>query len=256
MLYSTVKNSQFSYPIISYIYTHKQIHHNKLRFLSKWYLLIPVFMIAGCKNNSIPAGNVNATVIEYKVTYLTEKAGKIPTKMLPGKMTVIFAGHYAFNKIEGFFGQFSLIYIGNLRNESVITMLKLFDKKFVYYGKKGDLPCGFRDPGKLSIEETVGSREFLGFNCKELLITSSGDSSFIALSTNEIKVKHPNVTTPYKDIEDVLLEFNTQLSLLEMQLTALSVTSQEISWDIFRVSEDYKEKSREFMENTIHELFK
>jgi len=227
-----------------------------LKYSSIWYLLIPVLIFTGCKSNSIPEGEVTATVIEYKVTYLSEKAGKIPTKMLPGKMTVIFAGHYALNKIEGFFGQFSLIYIGNLKNESAITMLKLFDKKYVYYGKKGELPCGLNDPGDLIINETGVTNEMLGLICKQLQIVSSSDSVSYAMCTDEIKIRNPNVTTPYKEIKEVLLEFNTQLSLLDMNLTASSLEEKTVSWDLFRVSEDYKEKSREFMENTINELFK
>jgi len=171
-------------------------------------------------------------------------------------MTVIFAGHYALNRIEGFFGQFSLIYIGNLRNESVITMLKLFDKKYVYYGKKGELPCGLTDPGDLLIKATGNSREIAGRQCQELSIIPDEGLTFLALSTDEIKIKNPNITTPYKEIEDVLLEFNTQLSLLNMKLSAISAEEKNISWDLFRVSDQYQERSREFMENTIHELFK
>jgi hypothetical protein len=227
-----------------------------LKYSNLWYLLIPVFVICGCRSNTIPKGDVSATVIEYKVNYLAEKAGKIPTKMLPGKMTVIFAGHYALNRIEGFFGQFSLIYVGNLKNESVTTMLKLFDKKYVYYGKKGELPCGMSLPANLSIKETGRTQELLGLQCKELMISSEGDSSTYALCTNGIDVKNPNVTTPYNEIQGVLLEFNTKLSLLEMKLSATSVTEKNISWDSFRVTEDYKERPKEFMEHTIQELFK
>ena len=227
-----------------------------MKYSSIWYLLIPVLVFTACKNKGIPEGVVSAKVIEYKVNYLSEKAGAIPTKMLPGKMTVIFADHYALNKIEGFFGQFSLVYIGNLKNESVITMLKLFDKKYVCYGKKGELPCGFRNLKNLSVKETGNIRDLLGMPCKELQISSDENHPFYALSTDKIGIKNPNITTPYKEIKDVLLEFNTHLSLLDMKLTAISVQEKTISWDIFHVSEEYKERPREFMENTISELFK
>lgn len=227
-----------------------------MKYLQFWYFLIPFFIFASCKNNTIPKGEVSAKVIDYKVTYLTEKAGNIPTKMLPGKMTVIFAGHYALNKIEGFFGQFSLVYIGNLRNESVITMLKLFDKKYVYFGKKGELPIGFLELKNLDIKETGNTKEFLGFTCKELLISSDKNPDFFALSTDQIKVKNPNITTPYREITELLLEFNTELSFLGMKLTANSVQDKVISWDAFRVPPDYKEKPKEFIDKTIQELFK
>jgi hypothetical protein len=218
--------------------------------------LIPIFVITGCKSNTLPTGDVTATVIEYKVTYLSEKAGNIPTKMLPGKMTVIFAENYALNKIEGFFGQFSLVYVGNLKNKSVITMMKLFDKKYVCYGKNGDLPCGFTELKNLSIKETGNSKELLGYQCTELQINSDPNNMFFALSSDKIDVKNPNVTTPFRDIDDVLLDFRTTLSLLDMRLTATLVEEKTVSWDLFRVPEGYKERPKEFMENTIKELFK
>jgi hypothetical protein len=218
--------------------------------------LIPLFIFTGCKNNKVPEGEVSSTVIEYKVIYLSEKAGNIPTKMLPGKMTVIFAGHYALNKIEGFFGQFSLVYIGNLRNKSVITMLKLFDKKYVYHGKEGELPIGFSELENMVIKETGNTKEILGFKCKELLISSDKKPDFYILSTDQVKIKNPNITTPYKEISELLLEFNTELSFLGMKLTANSVQNKVISWDAFRVPPDYQEKPKEFINKTIQELFK
>jgi hypothetical protein len=227
-----------------------------LKYLRFWYLLIPFLVFTGCKSNALPEGDVSAKVIEYKVNYLSDKAGAIPTKMLPGKMTVIFADHYALNRIEGFFGQFSLVYIANLKNESVITMLKIFDKKYVCYGKKGELPCGFKSPKNILIKETGNNRDLLGLSCKELKISSDENPTFYALCTDKIDVKDPNITTPYKEINEVLLEFNTQLSLLEMNLTAISFQEKTISWNIFKVSEEYKERPKEFMENTISELFK
>ncbi|MCB9012849.1 MAG: hypothetical protein H6539_02280 [Bacteroidales bacterium] len=221
-----------------------------------WYLLIPIIILSGCNSNSIPSGEVSAKIIEYKVTYLNEQAGSIPTKMLPRKMIVIFAGNFAMNRIEGFFGQFSLIYIGNLKNESVITLLRIFDKKYVYYGKKGELPCGFKETTNLSITETDAKKDILGYSSNEWLISSDSIPEFKAWSTSEIKIKNPNVTTPYKDLGEVLLEFNTQLSLLDMNLTASSIEEKMISWESFKVSDDYQERSKEFMERKFRELFK
>ncbi len=227
------------------------MNHIKLLCL---LIILPVF--AGCKKNNFPKGDVQATVIEYKVNYLTEKAGKIPTRLLPSKMTVIFADHYAMNRIEGFFGQFSLVYVGNLRNQTVTTMLKLFDKKFVYYGKKGELPCGLTDPGKVEYTKTGKTTEYLGYPCSELYVTPAQDSAFYALATEKLGINNPNITTPYKNIDEVLLQFSTQLNVLEMQLTADKIEQRSVSWDIFRVTEEYEERSREFMENTIADLFK
>jgi hypothetical protein len=211
--------------------------------------------MAGCKSR-IPEGNVDAYVLEYKVTYLTDKAGSITTKLLPSKMTVVFADHYVLNRIEGFFGQFSLIYVGNLKNESVTTMLKVFDKKYVYYGTKGELPCGFSEMNNLDISLTGNQMQIAGHDCRQYSIKMEGDSTFTVYGTSDLGIKKPNVITPLKEINDVLLEFDTSLSLLRMKLTATRIDKINISWDLFRVPEDYEEKTKAFVENTIDQLFK
>lgn len=210
-----------------------------------------------CRYDSAPVkGTVKASVIHYKVNYLDDKAGSIPTAVLPGRMTVVFADHYALTRIDGFLGQFSLNYIGNLRNRSVITMVKIFDKKFVHYGKYGELPVCLEPIESIKIKEKERGISFAGFLCKKLLITSDNQNDFYVLSTDQIKVKNPNATTPYKDINDVLLMFNTSLSLLNMQLVAEKYEEKEVPWEMFHVPVDYSKLSRKEIELVIEKLFK
>ena len=75
-------------------------------------------------------------------------------------------------------------------------------------------------------------------------------------TTNEIQIKNPNSSTPYSSIDEVLLQFYTKLSVLEMYLVAESFKEETISSSIFSIPEGYTEVSRLKMENTLAELFK
>jgi hypothetical protein len=213
--------------------------------------------LSGCNSNKIPKeGNVRAHVIKYKVTYLNEKAGSVPTSVLPGYMTLIFADHYALNRIDGFLGQFSLSFIADLKERTVINMLKIFDIKLVYYGQSDEIPVCVAPIEAMKVKEEDSNAKFAGFNCRKLLITSSNYGDFIVYSTNQLNIKNPNNATPYSSIDEVLLMFNTRLSMLKMQMNATKYEAKEVAWELFQVPPDYKKVSKEYMEQKLNELFK
>lgn len=194
-------------------------------------------------------------IIKYRVEYLQEKAGAIPTSILPRTMTVTFAPPYAMNNIEGFFGQFSLSYIAHLRKGTVTTVLKLFDKRFYYKGKPGEIPCGLDPMEGMQIRTGEGTKVIAGFDCNEYLIAIPGKDEFSIYSTNDIPVDNANATTPYRIHEGVLLEFRTRLAIMDMQLTAQEYREEKVLNSMFVVPENYSEIDRESMETYIRELF-
>jgi len=253
-----LKNQWYLIEKISYLY--KLIKINFKRFKLKHLLFIVIILLpflASCDRNKIPSeGTVEAKIIEYKVEYLKDKVGGIPTSVLPGKMTLIFADHFALNKIEGFFGQFSLSYIANLKTRKVISLLKIFDRKYYYAGEAGEIPSGIDPMYKINIEKTGNKKEIAGFISEEIRIQTPEGKDFMIYSTNFDGIKNPNITTPYHKIEDVLLEFYTSLSNMEMKLSASRIYSMNVEWSIFHVPDDYKEITQEAMEKTIGELFR
>ena len=227
-----------------------------MRYLFSRLLIVLVFTGA-CNRHKIPTeGPVNAKVIDYKVEYLESKAGSIPTSILPSKMTLVFAEHIALNRIDGFLGQFSLSYIANLKTTTVTTMLKLFDKKYYYIGKPGELPCGINKMEGIKIHETGHTKEISGFSSKELIVREGNYPELYIYTANIDNIKNPNITTPYSEVEGVLLEFYTSLSIMQMKLSASRLYNKEIDWSLFKVPDDYKLISRPEMEKAINELFR
>lgn len=200
--------------------------------------------------------NVEVKIIQYDVTYINKNAGSIPTKILPNKMTLIMGDDYAMNSIEGFLGQFSLIYIANLKRKKVTTLLKLFDKKYYYEGNLGELPIGIDEMKSMILKPTGQKRTILDFEANEYDIENVGIDGMKVYSTDEIRVKSPNGNTPYKLIDEVLLQFYTKLSVLEMYLTAESYDLDSASIKIFAVPDDYILVPKLKMEKTLSELFK
>ena len=194
---------------------------------------------------------MNAKIIEYKIEYLADKAGSIPTSVLPGKMTLIFADHFALNRIEGFLGQFSISYIANLKTKKVISLLKIFDKKYYYTGKAGELPIGIDSMQGLVIEKTGGKKDIAGISSDEIRVTAPDGKILLIYSAYIDHIKNPNITTPYSEIDAVLLEFYTSLSDLKMKLSASRYYTKDIEWSIFNIPEEYPEVSNTLMTKVI-----
>jgi energy-coupling factor transporter ATP-binding protein EcfA2 len=72
--------------------------------------------------------------------------------------------------------------------------------------------------------------------------------------TNEIPIPNPNRTTPYHDIDGVLMEFYLQLPSLKMKLTANAVYNKKIAASGFVKSSGYKEVSRAYLETVLYKL--
>lgn len=227
-----------------------------MRYLKYFILLfIASILLNSCsvrKSDKI----IEVKIIQYDVTYINKNAGGIPTKILPNKMNLIFGGNYAMNSIEGFLGQFSLTYIANLKKKKVTTLLKLFDKKYYYLGSNGEFPCGI-DPMKAMVLKPTGKNtNILGFDAIEYEMEHAGITGMKIYTTKDIDIKSPNNATPYNSLDEVLLQFYTKLSVLEMYLVAESYEKDSASIDIFSIPDDYVPVTRTKMEKTLAELFK
>ncbi|MFW5644684.1 MAG: hypothetical protein ACOCZL_02115 [Bacteroidota bacterium] len=220
---------------------------------------LPIFLVLiflfGCQRDRKPE-IINVKQIEYRVEYIDDLAGSIPTNILPGKMILIFHEDKALTTIEGFLGQFSLSYLADLKQQKVTTMLKLFDKNYYYEGKKGELPAGIVSFEDMKIEETSDSAMILDFMCRKYIIQSVELGNKEIWSTTEIDVKNPNITTHYREIPGVLLQFYSQMSVLKMFLLIEKYQEKTIPGELMEVPDNYNRISKAAMEKTLVELFK
>ncbi len=217
-------------------------------------LLIFVMVFASCKRESTKNGGSEVDYIQYKVIYLEKMAGDIPTNVLPGMMHAYYSNRHVMTKIDGFFGQFSLVQVADLRKHTVTSMLHFFGNKIYYIGEKGEMPVSIYpldDPG---IEFTEDTLTISGLASQKVIV-SLPDDNYDIYYTKEIDIKSPNITTPYSFIDHVLSDFRVQLSYLKMRLIIDKHKQESIDPAFFEVPEDYKPVSRDTMEEIINNLF-
>jgi hypothetical protein len=228
-----------------------------LMVFRKYLLVCPVLialLFVGCRRVVELPEMVDAHYIKYEIEYLEDRAGDIPTRILPGTMDAYYTKHYVLTKIEGFFNQFSLIQIADLRNRRVTTLLNFFGNKVYYVGSPGELPAGIVKPGRLKCRNTDETFIIGGLHSKKVNVETDTEQ-FSIYYTRDFSVRRPNISTPYDMVDYPLTDFRIQLSLLNMHLSCSFLEYKSIESKIFTIPEDYKAVSRPIMEEVINSLF-
>jgi len=220
--------------------------------ISLLILITPLFF--SCRRKVTLPETVEAHYIRYHITYLESMAGDVPTNILPGRMDSWYTNYYVLTKIEGFFNQFSLIQISDLRRKRVTTLLHLFGTKIYYRGERGELPAGVVAPENMSYRST-GKQSVIGGLRSEQMEVDTGSEKFNIYYTRDFSVRKPNLSTPYGSIDQPLSDFRIQLSQLKMHLSTEKYESRLIESESFEVPEGYREVSRSYMEQIINNLF-
>jgi hypothetical protein len=197
---------------------------------------------------------MEAHYMKYHISYLESMAGDVPTRILPARMDSWYTDYFVVTRINGFFNQFSLIQIADLRNKRVSTLLNLFGNKVYYRGKKGELPAGIIAPLEMHIQKTGELSVIGGLNSEQVQIDPGGES-FNMYYTRDFSVRRPNLITPYGTINYPLSDFRIQLSYLKMHLTCTEYDSRIIESEMFTIPDEYRLVTRPVMEEIINSLF-
>jgi len=217
-------------------------------------LFILVTLLTGCRRVKELPETMDAYYIEYEIEYLEDRAGDIPTKILPGTMDAYYTKYYVLTRINGFFNQFTLTQISDLKRKKVTTLLNFFGNKVYYVGETGELPAGIIEPAGMKIQFT-GETSVIGGLHSEKVDVETDQENYSIYFTKDFSVRRPNISTPYRMVDDPLTDFRIQLSLLKMHLSCSSMELKAVESEIFTVPEEYRAVSKAAMEEIINSLF-
>lgn len=171
------------------------------------------------KNQSGPC--ITSGKIDYKITYLNSDLDKKTQNILPTKMKLTFNQKEASNQIDGFMGMYKLSAFTNFQTRKCSTILKVFDKHYLFQGEREEQMCCFDTMEDMVVQKTDETKIIAGFTCTKAIVTfPSNEDTIHIFYTEEIKLKHPNVTNPYKQVKGVLMEFELSLLYLKMRFEA------------------------------------
>ncbi len=183
-------------------------------------LIFAVLILASsCRNSE--KRQISSGMIEYNITYLNQDLDRKTRDLLPRKMKLVFNEKQATNSIDGFLGFYKLHAFTDFHSRKCSTLLKVFDKQYLFKGKRDEQMCCFDNMADMEIRETTEKKIIAGLNCKKAIIyLPSSQETFVIFYTEEIKLRHPNSTNPYRKVKGVLMEFELNLLYLRMRFVA------------------------------------
>ena len=212
-----------------------------------------LFLIPSCREQG--GKNINQGEIHYSIEY-GGTMGSVPKEALPKNLVVYFKKDKILFEMVSSFGNSGILNLCNPEKGIFDTYFSLFTIKYYYPAAEGEIFPGFEGMDGMEIKRTSKTTQICGFNCKNAEITFPSDRNKImnVWYTDEINVKNSNISTPFKDIDGVLLDFFFYLGSTEFHFRAENVYSKDISDETFERKNDFKRVSRNDIEVFINKM--
>jgi hypothetical protein len=219
------------------------------RAIKAFIAFVLVLISTNCKKNNNNT-NISQGIIQYDITYINQTEKRIPLQLMPKTLEVKFNKEFSEYTIQDRLSLFCIQNIMNYNESKHITLIKVFDKKYVYIGEPNEPAILFETSDAYKINYLKDTSRLIGFLCKKAIITYN-KSAFSVYYTNSIEIEKPNKNTPYEAIDGMLLNFRLQLKSLEMELNAKKFEHKVIDNSQFDIPKEYKLISRKQMEEII-----
>ncbi len=190
--------------------------------------------------------------IHFTIEYI-KSTGTMAAELKPRNLVVSFKDDKVLFEILAPIGNQGITNIVNPEEDIYDTYINLFGGRYYYAGTEGELQPGLSSMNGAEIMKTDRTRVICGYNCKnaEVVFPIDPDRIYDFWYTDEIKVKNSNVSTPFVQIDGVLLSFYYLLGGSEMKFEAETVYDKEIADKSFNRKPKYRLVSKNNMDDLI-----
>jgi hypothetical protein len=193
--------------------------------------------------------------IHYNIEYLGTFGG-LPKEALPKTLIVSFKKDKFLFEMTSPFGNSGILNLTNSEKGIYDTYFSLFTIKYFYAAQPGETYPGFEAMDGMEVKKTSKTNVICGFNCKNAEVTFPADRKKIynIWYTNEINVKNTNASTPFNQIDGVLMSFFFFLGKAELHFDAETVYKKDIPDEMFERREKFKRVTKEDFDKFINKM--
>ncbi len=152
------------------------------------------------------------------------------------------------------FGNSGILNLANPEKGIFDTYFSLFTIKYFYASSPGELFPGFEAMNGMEINKTSKTSVICGFNCKnaEVSFPSDRNKVYNIWYTNEININNPNASTPFSQIDGVLMSFFFFSGTAELHFDIETVYKKEIPDEAFERRDKFTRVSRKEIDKFIN----
>ena len=212
-----------------------------------------VFILYSCREKSYK--NISEGEIHYSIEYLTN-TGSVSNEFKPKTLVVTFKNDKILFEILSPIGNQGIINIVNPEKGIFDTYVNMLGTKFYYSAAPDEIYPGFSWMDNVIIRKTQKTTVICGYECNhaEAVFPSMPGRVYDIWYTDEIKVKNSNASTPFRQIDGVLMSFYYILGGSEMKFEAEAVYKKTVSDKIFERRPKYKLISKKDMDKIISDI--
>lgn len=223
-----------------------------MRFSYVLFIAI-IFAMAGYSCKGRGGKFIDQGEIHYNIDYVGDFG--IPDEFLPKNLIISFKNDKILYDMSGLANS-GIFNLTNPEKNIYDTYFSIPPIRYYYAGVQGELYPGFSTMEGMVLKKTAKTAIICGYNCKnaEVSFLAAGGTTFNIWYTDEIKIKNPNASTPFNQIEGVLMNFFFFIGKSEMHFTAEGVYDKSISEETFNRRVKFRRISREDMTGLINKL--
>jgi hypothetical protein len=181
----------------------------------------------------------------------------VPIEALPQNLVVSFKKNKILFEMIGL-GNSGIVNLANPEKGIYDTYYNFFGvQKYYYEASEGEVFPGFASMKDMIITKTSKTAVICGYNCKNAEVTfgDNKEKKHEIWYTQEIKIKDPNASTPYSEIDGVLLSFFFFIGSAEMTFNAETVYNKEVQDEVFDRRQKYVRVSKADIEEVMNGIF-
>ena len=218
----------------------------RLLFILSFIIFIGLF---GCKQPHL--GGFDEGEIHYKIIY-NNPGSALPMELMPSNMVVKFKDDRLIMEITAPIGNSGIFNIVNPDKNEIRTYINFLNIKYYYQGELGETPPGIDPMPDLKFIRTGETKNIDGLNCKHAIAQIPGvDRKFDVWYTNDIDLEDPNNSTPYRDIDGILMNFFYKMGDMIVEFEHTGTYQKEVQEKDFVKSDKFLRISRKDMDNII-----
>jgi hypothetical protein len=217
-------------------------------------IIAVIFAMTGYSCREKGGKHINQGEIHYNVDYMGA-VGSVPKEVLPKNLIVSFKDNKTLFEMISPFGNSGILNLANPEDGIFDTYFSLFTMKYFYAAEPGETFPGLESMKGMKIKKTSRTSILCGFNCKNAEVTFPGNPKVYDIwYTDEIDVQGSNASTPYKEIDGVLMNFFFFLGPAELYFTAETVYQKEIPDATFQRRDKFQRISKEEIDKWIKKM--
>ncbi|MDD2563460.1 MAG: hypothetical protein PHU27_04525 [Salinivirgaceae bacterium] len=225
---------------------------NKIKLL--FYISLSVVLLGACNSNEIT--HKKGKAFQYSIQYLVAPEDNPIVSLMPEQMEVFYCDSSIYYYTEGWMGLFTSSQILNIKDSTRTLLAKFLDKKFAHTQLFKEYPLKFEAIKPFEMCGLPTDTVFQGYKAKKQWISYDGSDTnrIYIIYTYEFEVDNPNIGSPMKAVDGILLRFPMSMMNIPMMVELKSAKDTLLNDSVFNIPSDYLIVDRNQIEKIFDEF--